>query len=270
MAGGSPYRCMGFCRERGGRPSLRPGPAREEASKKLQPQMHTDTRRWDMGHRIGEARQGRKRDPCRERPCRPGAQPRASAVDFACFAARRPASPGWARHATILGEGAASLMVHGVLPCMREAAARQLPVARCPSRCIGCCPRRRSSPRPSDAGRHSPPRTRPPPWQAFGCRLARVRPAKVRPRRVRHGQPVGPSLFRRFNGWRKRSPQGLACGAYRGSGPATRIRRRGGNRAERRSDGRGAEPAWAATPTPEPGPKHRVSFASQPALPRSP
>ncbi len=194
----------------------------------------------------------------------------ASVVAFACFAACRTASPGWARHGTILGEGAASLMVHGVLPCMREAAARQLPVARCPSRCIGCCPRRRSSPRPSDAGRHFLARTRPPPWQAFGCRLARVRPAKVRPRRVRHGQPVGPSLFRRFNGWRKRSPQGLACGAYRGSGPATRIRRRGGNRAERRPGGRSTEPAWVEPPTPEPGPKRRVSFASQPVARRCP
>ena len=49
----------------------------------------------------------------------------ASVVAFACFAACRAASPGWARHGTTLGEGAASLMVHGVLPCMREAAARQ-------------------------------------------------------------------------------------------------------------------------------------------------
>jgi hypothetical protein len=141
----------------------------------------------------------------------------ASVVAFACFAACRAASPGWARHGTTLGEGAASLMVHGVLPCMREAAARQVPMARCPSRCMGCCPRRRSSPRPSAAGRHSPARTRPPPWQAFGSRLARVRPAKARPRRVRHGQLAGPSLFRRLNGWRKRSPQGLSCRACGGT-----------------------------------------------------
>jgi hypothetical protein len=162
-----------------------------------------------------------------------------SVVAFACFTACRTVSLGWARHGTNLGEGAASLMVHEAF-ALTARRSRCSPIAGgtvsltvhrvLPARFIiattVCC-------RPPFPGTHLAAAV-----AGVRCKRARVCLAKVRPRQVRHGQPVGPFLFHRLNGWREQSLQGPSCGAHRGSVPATRAHHGGGDRTDGRSDRR--------------------------------
>ncbi len=61
------------------RASSRPSAAGRKASKKIQPQMHADARRWNWGHRGGAGRHPRPGGSCGEPACRTPAHRCASA-----------------------------------------------------------------------------------------------------------------------------------------------------------------------------------------------
>jgi hypothetical protein len=116
------------------RGALRRGAAREKASKKLEPQMHADARRWDSARRIGTADQVRLSGSGCEPACRTPVHPRASVCICGSKFLALPRAARFrlkeARYGTVPHHDAACLATHGLLPIRARRRRRASAVSR--------------------------------------------------------------------------------------------------------------------------------------------